>query len=101
MDSCGEAGFGCVVGAVLRGAMRPAESREMVTPSGITRIEAAPVLALSSLLMVRDAVRMGVGAARPPLSPANADLAAGRLAQRGTAEGPETALWALPPRAGC
>jgi DNA-binding transcriptional LysR family regulator len=47
--------------------------------------------------MVRDAVRMGVGAARLPLSLASPDLAAGTLVLWGDVEGPETVLWALYP----
>jgi DNA-binding transcriptional LysR family regulator len=56
-----------------------------------------PVLRLSSLLMVRDAVRAGVGAARLPISLVSGDLASGRLVHWGDVEGPETALWALYP----
>ena len=56
-----------------------------------------PVLNLSSLVMVRDAVRMGVGAAQLPLSLASPDLAAGKLVLWGKVEGPEIVLWALYP----
>ena len=56
-----------------------------------------PVLNLSSLVMVRDAVRMGVGAAQLPLSLASPDLAAGTLVLWGEVEGPEIVLWALYP----
>ncbi|TNC15974.1 LysR family transcriptional regulator [Methylobacterium terricola] len=57
----------------------------------------SPVLALSSLVMVRDAVRAGVGVARLPLSLVGPDLAAGRLVRWGDVAGGETALWALYP----
>lgn len=70
---------------------------EIVTSSGTRRIAVEPVLHLSSLFMVRDAVRAGVGAARLPLSLVTNDLAAGRLARWGDVEGPEIALWALYP----
>lgn len=47
--------------------------------------------------MVRDAVLKGVGAPCLPISLVNHDLAAGRLAQWGEADGPEIAVWALYP----
>ena len=56
-----------------------------------------PVLHLSSLFMVRDAVRAELGAARLPLSLVLNDLAAGQLVQWGDVPGPEIALWALYP----
>jgi DNA-binding transcriptional LysR family regulator len=56
-----------------------------------------PVLSLSSLFMVRDAVRANVGAARLPLSLVAHDLAAGTLVHWGDVKGPEVALWALYP----
>jgi len=70
---------------------------EMTTATGKSRIAVEPVLALSSLVMVRDAVRMGVGAGRLPVSLVSQDLAAGALAHWGDIEGPEIALWALYP----
>jgi len=88
---------GSPVPAVTRGSMKQAETWSLTTPSGPSTLLAKPVLSLSSLLMVRDAVRMGVGAARLPLSLTSPDLAAGRLVHWGDVEGPETALWALYP----
>ncbi|CAN7505410.1 LysR family transcriptional regulator [Polaromonas sp. LjRoot131] len=61
------------------------------------RLTVQPVLSLSSLFMVRDAVRANVGAARLPLSLVIPDLAAGMLVQWGDVSGPEVALWALYP----
>jgi DNA-binding transcriptional LysR family regulator len=61
------------------------------------RLTVQPVLSLSSLFMVRDAVRANVGAARLPLSLVIPDLAAGTLVQWGDVTGPEVALWALYP----
>jgi len=55
------------------------------------------VLRLSSLIMVRDAVRMGVGAAVLPASLVSHDLAAGTLVHWADLDMPETALWALYP----
>ena len=85
--------------AVLRGgeAWEPTSTWEMTDARGTKRIAVEPVLRLSSLFMVRDAVRAGVGAARLPLSLVAHDLAAGRLVLWGDVEGPEIALWALYP----
>lgn len=69
----------------------------MNTPTGQISLQIDPVLSLSSMTMVRDAVRMGVGAARLPLSLVSHDLAEGRLVRWGDVEGPETVLWALYP----
>jgi DNA-binding transcriptional LysR family regulator len=60
-----------------------------------TVLKLQPVLRLSSLLMVRDAVLAGAGAAMlPKLLVAN-DIAAGRLALWGIQAGPPVELWAL------
>jgi len=83
--------------AVVRGAGEPAGEWRVTTTEGASRIAFEPVLRLSSLIMVRDAVRAGVGAARLPISLVSHDLAAGRLVAWGDAEGPEIALWALYP----
>ncbi|QJE01050.1 LysR family transcriptional regulator [Massilia forsythiae] len=88
---------GAAVPAVVRGAADQDTAWEMNTSSGAARIAVDPVLRLSSLVMVRDAVRAGVGAARLPLSLVSHDLVAGTLAHWGDVAGPETALWALYP----
>lgn len=83
------------VPAVLRGiAVAPPSWRlkNRATPLAID-----PILRLSSHLMVRDAVRAGVGAAQLPLSLVSGDIAAGRLVWWGDAEAPEITLWALYP----
>ena len=49
------------------------------------------------MIMVRDAVRVGAGAARLPISLVSHDLAAGTLVRWGDVDGPEIALWALYP----
>lgn len=85
------------VPAVVRGAGSQTVSWDVTTPAGTSKIAIAPVLCLSSLIMVRDAVRVGVGAARLPVSLVSHDLAAGTLVHWGDADGPETALWALYP----
>jgi DNA-binding transcriptional LysR family regulator len=85
------------VPAVIRGAMKQAETWTVTTPVGPSIMAAKPMLSLSSLVMVRDAVRMGAGAARLPLSLVSPDLAARTLVHWGDVEGPEIALWALYP----
>lgn len=54
-----------------------------------------PVLRLSSLLMVRDAVLAGAGAAMLPKLLVAEDVEAGRLALWGIQAGPPVELWAL------
>jgi DNA-binding transcriptional LysR family regulator len=84
----------------VRGVVRGAGNRQswnVVTSEGPKTIAVEPVLALSSLIMVRDAVRAGVGAARLPISLVSHDLADGTLLHWGDIEGSEIALWALYP----
>ncbi|MDR4306521.1 LysR family transcriptional regulator [Chelatococcus sambhunathii] len=87
---------GAPVPAVVRGSGDGAAWR-VKTPSGPSLIRVEPVLSLSSLVMVRDAVRAGVGAGRLPISMVGRDLAAGRLAHWGDVDAPDIALWALYP----
>jgi DNA-binding transcriptional LysR family regulator len=82
------------------GVVRGAGDRQtwnVVTSEGPATIGIEPVLAQSSLIMVRDAVRTGVGAARMPISLVSHDLADGTLLHWGDIEGSEVALWALYP----
>ena len=69
----------------------------VLTSNGVAQIPVEPVLSLSSLIMVRDAVRAGVGAARLPISLVGHDLMVGTLQHWGDIEGSEIALWALYP----
>jgi DNA-binding transcriptional LysR family regulator len=84
---------GSPVPAVVRPVGDQAAWRVMDQPD----IAIDPVLRLSSLVMVRDAVRAGVGAGCLPASVVSHDLVAGRLVRWGDVDGPETALWALYP----
>lgn len=54
-----------------------------------------PIVRFSSLLMVRDAVLLGAGAALLPKLLVAEDIAAGRLAYWGTHAGPPVEIWAL------
>jgi DNA-binding transcriptional LysR family regulator len=85
------------VPAVVRGASDLTPAWDVTAPGASSTIAVDPVLRLSSLMMVRDAVRAGVGAARLPVSLVSYDLAAGRLAHWGDIDGPEITLWALYP----
>lgn len=70
---------------------------DVKAPTGRSSFAVDPVLSLSSLVMVRDAVRMGVGAGRLPVSLVSHDLAAGTLVHWGDVDGPDIALWTLYP----
>ncbi|MER9191236.1 LysR family transcriptional regulator [Mesorhizobium australicum] len=70
---------------------------QVMTATGPTPIMIEPVLALTSLVMVRDAVRAGVGAGRLPLSLVSHDLADGTLVEWGEVDGPDIVLWTLYP----
>jgi DNA-binding transcriptional LysR family regulator len=83
--------------AVVRGGADRGAVWKVKNGEGVSGIAIDPVLSLSSLVMVRDAVRLGVGAGRLPLSLVSHDLAAGTLAHWGDADVPEIALWALYP----
>jgi DNA-binding transcriptional LysR family regulator len=86
-----------VVPAIVRGATDEATSWDVKTPHGKTRIAVEPVLRLSSMIMLRDAVRVGAGVGRLPISLVSHDLAAGRLVHWGDIDGPEITLWTLYP----
>ena len=87
---------GAAAPAVVRGAGRAGEWK-VQGADGTARIAFEPVLRLASLMMVRDAVRAGVGAGCLPVSLVSRDIADGRLAHWGEVDGPEIALWALYP----
>lgn len=88
---------GSPVPAVVRGGTGHAVAWKIVTPAGRSSLAIDPVLGLSSLMMVRDAVRAGVGAARLPVSLVSHDLAAGTLVQWADVDAPDIALWTLYP----
>ena len=69
----------------------------VTTSAGRSHLAIDPVLSLSSVIMVRDAVRAGVGAGRLPVSLVAGDIADGTLAHWGDVAGSDIALWALYP----
>jgi DNA-binding transcriptional LysR family regulator len=85
------------VPAVVRGPGDSTSAWDVTLRTGRSSIAIDPVLRLSSLVMVRDAVRAGVGVGRLPVSLASHDLAAGTLVHWGDVVGPEIALWTLYP----
>ncbi|MDV2983828.1 UNVERIFIED_CONTAM: LysR substrate-binding domain-containing protein [Methylobacteriaceae bacterium AG10] len=85
------------VPAVVRGGDGRSGAWLLMAPGGRSRLAFEPVLTLSSLIMIRDAVRVGVGAASLPISLVSRDLAAGRLVHWGDVDAPEIALWTLYP----
>lgn len=88
---------GAPVPAVVRGAVAAQTTWAVTTPSGKATIPVDPILGLSSMMMVRDAVRAGAGVGRLPLSLVSRDLSTGALSLWGDVEGPGTQLWALYP----
>jgi DNA-binding transcriptional LysR family regulator len=85
------------VPVVIRGASDQVAAWNVIGKAGRSRLAIDPVLRLSSLVLVRDAVRAGVGAGRLPISLVSHDLAAGRLVHWGDLDGPDIALWTLYP----
>lgn len=85
------------VPAVVRGAADRSATWTLRTPDGPSRLTIDPVLGLSSMVMVRDAVRAGIGAGRLPISLVSHDIKDGLLAHWGDVDGPEIAIWALYP----
>jgi DNA-binding transcriptional LysR family regulator len=82
--------------AVLMSATRPDVVWQMRSEHRVSvRLRPEPVLRLSSLSMIRDAVLAGVGAALLPKMLVADDIAAGRLVQWGKQEGPAVEIWAL------
>ncbi|WP_066727166.1 LysR family transcriptional regulator [Sphingomonas pituitosa] len=84
------------VPAVVRGG-DPARSWAVTTAKSECAIAIDPVLRLSSLVMIRDAVLCGAGAARLPLSLVSREIAAKRLTWWGDVAASNIALWALYP----
>jgi DNA-binding transcriptional LysR family regulator len=88
---------GSAVPAVVRGAIDAMDTWTITTASGMSRVAVDPVLSLSSMIMLRDAARVGAGIARLPVSLVGRDIANGRLRHWGDVAGSEITLWALYP----
>jgi len=85
------------VAAVVRGFADQTTEWRLKTAAGKLRLAVNPILRLSSVIMVRDAVRVGAGAGLLPFSLVSHDLDAGRLVNWGDVDGPEIELWTLYP----
>ncbi|MFI0472479.1 LysR family transcriptional regulator [Halomonas sp. HMF6819] len=83
--------------AVVRAGGPPVSTWELTSNGTTARVDVRPVLRLSSMTMMRDAVRAGAGAGLLPLSLVSRDLEAGRLIAWGDVHGPAIDLWALYP----
>ena len=84
------------VPAVVLTASSPDAIWNMRTGSGdVMALRPLPVLRLSSLLMVRDAVLEGAGVALLPRLLVEHDVSAGRLTRWGVEAGPPVEIWAL------
>ena len=70
---------------------------DLATHEGDVRVSIDPILRLGSLIMIRDAVRTGIGAALLPLSLVANDLRSGALVHWGDGKGPPIEIWALYP----
>jgi DNA-binding transcriptional LysR family regulator len=70
---------------------------DLRTEEGDLRVSIDPILRLASLIMIRDAVRTGIGAAMLPLSLVASDLHAGALVCWGDGKGPPIEIWTLYP----
>lgn len=85
------------VSVVVRGTGKQTLAWELICEGVKSRIVVNPVLHLSSMIMLRDAVRAGAGAAMLPVSLVSRDIKSGRLVSWGEADAPQIALWALYP----
>jgi len=90
-------GANSTVPVIVRGAGDQTSTWDMTAKSGRLRMAIDPVLRLSSLFMIRDAARAGIGAARLPVSLVTHDLTTGKLVHWGDVDGSDIALWALYP----
>jgi len=88
---------GNITPVIVRGTSDQTTMWDLKTPKGMSRFAVDPVLRLSSLIMIRDAARAGIGAARLPISLVSHDLTAKRLVKWGDVEGRDIELWTLYP----
>jgi DNA-binding transcriptional LysR family regulator len=86
-----------VVPVVVRGTADQPTVWQLTGPRAKSSFAINPVLYVSSVFMVWDAVRAGVGAGCLPASLVSDDLATGRLVHWGDVDGPSIALWTLYP----
>ncbi|WP_273024734.1 LysR family transcriptional regulator [Rheinheimera sp.] len=85
------------VPVVVRGFEKPTTVWQLTSENVTFSIAVTPVLALSSMIMLRDAVRAGAGAGLLPVSLVNQDIQSGKLVCWGEADAAPIELWALYP----
>ena len=83
------------IDAVALNSMSPDTIWRVQTAQGPRSFHPRPRLRFSSFLMVREALLAGAGFGLVPRLMVARDIAAGRLAQLGVAEGPKVEIWAL------
>ncbi|GAA0547019.1 LysR family transcriptional regulator [Rheinheimera aquimaris] len=86
-----------LVPVVVRGFEKPTTVWQLTSENVTFSIAVTPVLALSSMIMLRDAVRAGAGAGLLPVSLVNQDIQSGKLVCWGEADAAPIELWALYP----
>jgi DNA-binding transcriptional LysR family regulator len=94
-DAAAEAAALPVPAVLFAAASRAALWRVRVKDGEVRTFAPTPVLRMSSLLMVRDAVLSGVGAALLPRLLVEPDVLSGRLVRWGVDDGPPVEVWAL------
>ena len=85
------------VPAIIRGLGPQSNIWDVITATGPSKLPVNPVIRMSGMIMVRDAVRAGAGIARLPISLVSQDIDSGRLVHWGDADLPEITLWTLYP----
>lgn len=83
--------------AVARGTADRTTEWKIKSAAGNGVIAVEPILHLSSMSRVRDAILSGIGAARLPISLVSHDLVAGRLVNWSDIDAPDITLWTLYP----
>lgn len=91
---------GLAAPGVARG-VGEARTWQVKTAGGRATIRIEPVLTLSTLITIRDAVRAGVGAGRLPISLVSHDLADGTLVNWGISTAPRSLSGRFTPLGGC
>lgn len=85
------------VPVVVRSTTKQTDTWDFIKDGVVNRIAVNPVLRLSSMIMIHDAVRAGAGAALLPLSLVDRDIQSGKLSCWGESDTKDIGLWALYP----
>ncbi|MBC3765823.1 LysR family transcriptional regulator [Neptunicella marina] len=85
------------VPVIVRSSTKKTDSWDFITDGVSKRISVTPVLRLSSMIMIHDAVCAGAGAALLPLSLVDKDIKSGKLNLWGESDTNKIGLWTLYP----